>query len=51
MWLVNVAVGQGRVIEPGHYLSTGVIGKRIESAPGRYVADFSQLGKIEFEIR
>lgn len=51
LWLVNVAIGQGRVIEPGHYLSTGVIGKRIESQPGRYAADFGQLGKIEFEIR
>ncbi|MBE9552134.1 MAG: 2-keto-4-pentenoate hydratase, partial [Proteobacteria bacterium] len=51
LWLVNVAVGQGRVIEPGHYLSTGVIGKRVESQPGRYIADFGQLGEIEFEIR
>ncbi|MCK5275663.1 MAG: hypothetical protein KAJ11_17765 [Alphaproteobacteria bacterium] len=51
LWLINVAVGQGRVIEPGHYLSTGVIGKRVESQPGRYVADFGQLGEIEFEIR
>jgi 2-keto-4-pentenoate hydratase len=51
LWLVNVAVGQGRVIEPGYYLSTGVIGKRIESQPGRYVANFGQLGEIEFEIK
>lgn len=51
LWLVNVTIGQGRVIEPGHYLSTGVIGKRIESRPGRYVASFGQLGEIEFEIR
>jgi len=50
LWLVNVAVGQGRVIEPGHYLSTGVIGERVESQPGQYVADFGKLGKIEFEI-
>lgn len=51
LWLVNVAVGQGRVIEPGHYLSTGVIGDRIESQPGQYVADFGKLGTIEFEIK
>lgn len=51
LWLVNVAVGQGRVIEPGHYLSTGVIGGRIESQPGQYVADFGKLGTIEFEIK
>ncbi len=51
LWLVNVAVKQGRVIEPGHYLSTGVIGKRVESEPGRYVANFAELGEIEFEVR
>jgi len=51
LWLVNVAVGQGRVIEPGQLLSTGVIGKRVESEPGRYAADFGRLGKIEFDIR
>ncbi len=51
LWLVNVAIKQGRVIEPGHHLSTGVIGKRIESEPGRYVADFGELGTIEFEVR
>jgi len=51
LWLVNVAVGQGRVIEPGQILSTGVIGKRVESAPGRYAADFGTLGRIEFDIR
>jgi 2-keto-4-pentenoate hydratase len=51
LWLVNVAIGQGRVIEPGHYLSTGVIGDRVESLPGRYRADFGKLGVIEFEIK
>jgi 2-keto-4-pentenoate hydratase len=50
LWLVNVAIRQGRVIEPGHLLSTGVIGKRIEAEPGRYVADFGSLGQIEFAI-
>ena len=51
LWLVNVAIGQGRVIEPGHYLSTGVIGDRVESQPGGYRADFGKLGVIEFEIK
>ncbi len=51
LWLVNVAVAQGRVIEPGHYLSTGVIGERVESEPGHYSADFGELGTIEFEVR
>lgn len=51
LWLVNVAVKRGRVVEPGHILSTGVIGKRIESAPGSYVAEFGALGRIEFTVR
>jgi len=51
LWLVNVAIGEGRVIEPGHYLSTGVIGDRVESQPGRYRADYDKLGVIEFEIK
>ena len=50
LWLVNVAVKQGRVIEPGHYLSTGVIGERVESEPGHYVAAFGELGTIAFEV-
>ncbi|MDH3228540.1 MAG: hypothetical protein OEN55_01995 [Alphaproteobacteria bacterium] len=50
LWLVKVAVKQGRVIEPGHLLSTGVIGKRIEAEPGRYTADFAELGQFEFTI-
>ncbi len=50
LWLVNVAVAQGRVIEPGNLLSTGVIGKRIEAEPGRYTADFGTLGTISFEV-
>lgn len=51
LWLVNVAVAQGRVIEPGHYLTTGVIGERVETEPGAYTADFGKLGKITFEIK
>ena len=50
LWLVNVAVAQGRVIEPGQYLSTGVIGERVESEPGAYVADFGKLGRIAFTV-
>lgn len=51
LWLVNVAIRRGRVVEPGHILSTGVIGKRVESAPGEYVAGFGPLGRIEFSVR
>lgn len=40
-----------RFLETGHYLTTGVIGERVESEPGAYVADFGALGRIEFEIR
>lgn len=51
LWLVNVAVKRGRVVEPGHILSTGVLGKRIESVPGSYIAEFGPLGRVEFTVR
>ncbi len=51
LWLVNVAVARGRVVEPGQVLSTGVVGKRIEAEPGQYIADFGELGTIEFEVK
>ncbi|MFQ5958462.1 MAG: 2-keto-4-pentenoate hydratase [Alphaproteobacteria bacterium] len=51
LWLVNAAVARGWSVEPGHVLSTGVIGKRVEAEPGRYRADFGALGSLTFELR
>ncbi len=51
LWLVNAALKRGWTVEPGHVLSTGVIGERVEARPGRYVADFGALGSLAFELR
>lgn len=51
LWLSNIMVGQGYEIEPGHILITGAMGKMISGKPGKYEADYGNLGKITFEIR
>ena len=51
LWLVNAALHRGYIVEPGHVLSTGVLGERVEATPGRYVADFGALGRVAFEVR
>lgn len=51
-WLVNQVVAQGYVLKPGYFLMTGSLGRiQMETEPGRYVADYGEFGKIEFEIR
>ena len=49
-WLVNRVIELGYVVEPGHLLMTGSLGPAHPAAPGKYSADFSELGTIEFEI-
>src|SRR3990172_6450459 len=51
LWLVNAITKQGRKIEPGYILITGVLGKMIPGKEGKYIADYGELGKIEFEIK
>src|SRR3989304_6872716 len=50
LWLLNAITKQGRKIEPGYILITGVLGKMIPRKEGKYIADYGELGKIEFEI-
>ena len=49
-WLVNRVIELGYVVEPGHLLMTGSLGPAHPAAPGKYSADFSELGTIEFEV-
>ena len=49
-WLVNRVVELGYVIEAGHLLMTGALGGAHPAAPGKYAADFSALGVIDFEV-
>lgn len=50
-WVVNRVVEQGYVIEPGHVIITGALGGMHPGRPGKYAADYGDLGRIEFEIR
>ncbi len=49
-WLVNRVIEVGYVIEPGHLLMTGSLGPAHPAVPGKYVADFAELGAIEFNV-
>jgi len=49
-WLVNRVIELGYVVEPGHLLMTGSLGPAHPAVPGRYVADFAELGAIEFDV-
>ena len=51
LWLVNNTLRQGWVLEPGHVLLTGGMGKMLPAIQGKYVADFNKLGRISFNVR
>ena len=48
---VNNVVRQGYVVEQGHVITNGALGKILKAEPGRYRADYGPLGVIEFEAR
>nr|VFJ76375.1 MAG: 2-keto-4-pentenoate hydratase [Candidatus Kentron sp. FW] len=50
LWLVNTMIEQGWNPEPGQILITGALGKIVPGKPGRYKADYGELGSIVFEI-
>ncbi len=50
-WLVNRVIEVGYVIDAGRLLMTGSLGPAHPAAPGRYTAEFSQLGVIEFDVQ
>jgi 2-keto-4-pentenoate hydratase len=49
-WLINQSLANGWVIEPGQILITGALGKMLPAQPGKYSADFAELGKIEWRV-
>ena len=51
LWLVNGVVKQGWTIEPGQILITGALGKMIPAKPGKYEANFGELGLIVFNVQ
>ena len=50
-WLINEVLDQGYEIKPEQFLITGTIGPMVPATPGRYSADFAQLGEIKVRSR
>ncbi len=51
LWLVNGALEQGWIIEPGYVFITGAMGKMVPGKPGTYKGDYGNLGNLSFTIR
>lgn len=51
LWLVNATLAQRQLLLPGQLLYTGPLGRQLPAEPGRYVADFGPIGRLDFEVR
>ena len=51
LWLVNTLVKKAWKIEPGHVLITGALGRMLPAEHGKYIADYGNLGIIDFKIK
>lgn len=50
LWLVNHAVRHHGPLERGCLIITGALGGALMAKPGRYSADFAELGAISFSV-
>lgn len=50
-WLINRMIAQGYVIRPDHLLITGALGNAFPAEAGAYVADYGNLGSVDFYIK
>lgn len=51
MALINQIIDQGHVIHEGDLIISGSLGAAMPAEPGKYVADYGVLGKIEFDVK
>jgi 2-keto-4-pentenoate hydratase len=51
MTLINQIIDQGHTIHEGDLIISGSLGAAMPAEPGKYVADYGALGKIEFEVK
>jgi len=49
-WVVNDVLARGGEIKDGYIVITGILTKLTPAKPGKYVADYGNFGKIEFEF-
>ena len=50
-WVVNDVLTRGGEIKNGYVVITGCISRLLPAKPGKYVADYGDFGKIEFEYK
>jgi 2-keto-4-pentenoate hydratase len=51
LWLVNAVLAQGGIIEPGHILITGTLGRVVPGNIGQYTGSWGPLGSLSWEIQ
>ncbi len=51
LFLVNEALAQGHLIQPGQLFITGALSGLIDAKPGQHVAEFGALGSIRFTVQ
>lgn len=50
-WLINHIIDQGYTIGEGQVLLTGALGEVLPCEPGKYIADFGNIGQVSFTIK
>jgi len=50
-WVVNNVLSRGGEVKAGYVVITGCVSKLLPAKPGKYVADYGDFGKIEFEVK
>jgi len=50
LWLINGAVQQGWVLEPGYVFITGAIGNMLPGKPGKYEGSWGKLGTLSWTV-
>lgn len=50
-WTVNSVLSRGGEVKCGHIVITGSLTRLMPAKPGRYLADYGDFGKIEFEFK
>jgi 2-keto-4-pentenoate hydratase len=50
-WTANDVLARGGKVKDGYIVITGSISKIVPAKPGKYLADYGDFGKIEFEYK
>jgi len=50
-WTVNHVLERGCKVRDGSVIITGALGQPVPAKPGKYLADYGEFGKMEFEYK